>query len=398
MTVKELQQKREAIVADMNSIIDVADTETRAMNDDESAKFESLEKELKSIDKTIEAKRAAEDAQMTEETSEEAGEPEETRAAENTEEMELRAFDAYIRNRVEERSPVNMTFGANGAVVPSSIANKIIETVHNICPIYADAERYNVKGTLNIPYYDESTNKIVCSYADEFTDGESTSGAFASISLTGFLGRAITDISKSLINNSDFDVVSFVVRKMAEAIAKFIEKELIVGTPGDPSATPPVPAKIIGLGGVTQAVTSAVNTAITADELIQTQELVPDLYQGNAYWIMSKDTRTKIRTLKDGQNNYLLNKDANSRWGYTLFGKDVYTTDSLPDVKAANAGKAVIYYGDMTGLAVKVSDDIEIDVFREVKGRQHVVEVCGFVELDAKVQDAQKLAKLVLHA
>ena len=398
MTVKELQQKREAIVSEMTGIVDLADTETREMSEEEGAKFGELEAELKNIDKTIEAKRAVEDAQMTEETSEETGEPEETRAAENTEEMELRAFDAYIRNRVEERSPVNMTFGANGAVVPSSIANKIIETVYNICPIYADAERYNVKGTLNIPYYDESTNKIVCSYADEFTDGESTSGAFASISLTGFLGRAITDISKSLINNSDFDVVSFVVRKMAEAIAKFIEKELIVGTPGDPSATPPVPAKIIGLGGVTQAVTSAVNTAITADELIQTQELVPDLYQGNAYWIMSKDTRTKIRTLKDGQNNYLLNKDANSRWGYTLFGKDVYTTDSLPDVKAANAGKPVIYYGDMTGLAVKVSEDIEIDVFREVKGRQHVVEVCGFVELDAKVQDAQKLAKLVLHA
>lgn len=397
MTVKELQQKREAIVSEMTGIVDLADTETREMSEEEGAKFGELEAELKNIDKTIEAKRAVEDAQMTEETSEAEGETEETRA-ETTEEMEVRAFDAYLRNRVEQRTVTNMTFGANGAVVPTSIANKIIETVYNICPIYADAERYNVKGTLNIPYYDESTNKIVCSYADEFTDGESTSGAFASISLTGFLGRAITDISKSLINNSDFDVVSFVVRKMAEAIAKFIEKELIVGTPGDPSATPPVPAKIIGLGGVTQAVTSAANTAITADELIQTQELVPDLYQANAYWIMSKDTRTKIRTLKDGQNNYLLNKDANSRWGYTLFGKDVYTTDSLPDVKAANAGKPVIYYGDMTGLAVKVSDDIEIDVFREVKGRQHVVEVCGFVELDAKVQDAQKLAKLVLHA
>ena len=172
---------------------------------------------------------------------------------------------------------------------------------------------------------------------------------------------------------------------MAQAIALFIEGELLKGTTN----------KIDGLKGVTKVVTAAATTAVTADEIIDLQESIPDQYQANAYFIMNRATRTAIRKLKDGQGNYLLNKDANSRWGYTLFGKDVYTSDNV-DTMAA--GKTAIFYGDMTGLAVKLTENIDIEVLREVKARQHLIEVVGFVELDAKVQDAEKIAKLVMKA
>jgi HK97 family phage major capsid protein len=242
-----------------------------------------------------------------------------------------------------------------------------------------------VTGTLQIPYYDDSTGDIAVGYADEFTDGESSTGTFKSISLGGFLARALTDVSKSLINNSQFNIVDFVINRMARNIALFIEKELLHGTEG----------KVAGLSGVTQKITTESSTAITADELIDLQEAIPDVYSAGAYFVMKKSTRTAIRKLKDGQGNYLLNKDANSRWGYTLFGKDVYTSDAMD---AIGAGKTAVYYGDMTGLACKVSEEVNIEVLRETKARQHAVEVIGFVEFDAKVQDAQKLAALVMKA
>lgn len=222
-------------------------------------------------------------------------------------------------------------------------------------------------------------------YAEEFTEGESTSGKFKSISLAGFLGRAITDVSKSLINNSNFDIVNFTINRMAKSIAKWIEKELLIGTN----------KKIEGLQGVTQKVTAKAADKVTADEIIDLQESIPDVYQADAYFIMNKKTRTAIRKLKDGQDNYLLNKDANSRWGYTLFGKDVYTSDAMPEMAA---GKRAIYYGDYKGLAVKVSEDVTIDVLRETKARQHVVEVLAFLEMDAKVQNAEMLAALEMAA
>ena len=382
MSIKELMQKRDAVVAEMNKLVDTADTETRSMNEDETKRFEELEAELKNLDATIEAKRALESVQMTEDVPEDEGEAE-TRSQESTEEMETRAFEEYLRRD----TATNMTKGDNGAVIPSSIANKIIDKVVEICPIFQQAERYNVKGNLSIPYYDDSTDDIKMDYADEFTDGYSHSGKFQSISLGGFLGRAVCDVSKSLINNSQFDIVGFVVNHMASAISKFIEKELLIGTP----------SYVEGLStiGAGMTVTANSKTDITAEELIDLQDKVVDAYQAGAIFIMNRTTRNKIRKLKDGEGNFILNRDLSAKWGYTLLGKDVYTSDNMP---AIADGAKVIYYGDMTGLAVKVSEDINIDVLREVKARQHAVEVLGFVEFDSKIQDAQKIAQLKMKA
>lgn len=373
MNLKKLIEQRELKRKEMRALLDTANTEERAMNDAEIASFEALEKEIRNLDATINAiqsERSLEDVNIETQTEER-----------SVEERELETFESFLRG-TESRAAAQMTQGANGAVIPTSIAQKIIERVVDMCPIYHDAERYNVAGTLQIPYYDESTGDIQVGYADEFTDGDSSTGKFANIALTGFLARAVTDVSKSLINNSQFNIVDFVVNRMARNIALFIERELLNGSDG----------KVAGLSTVTQTVTTASATAITADEIIDLQEMIPDQYQEGAYFIMNKATRTAVRKLKDGQGNYLLNKDANARWGYTLFGKDVYTSEAMA---AIGTGNTVMYYGDMSGLAVKVSEEVNVDVLRETKARQHAVEVLGFVEFDAKVQDAQKLAKMV---
>ena len=374
MDLKKMLEMRTQKLAALKTLIEKAKAEERAMNQDEITSFEALETEIRELDKTIAA------LEKTRELTESEPQAPVEEGKRSIEERDYEVFDALIRS--EETRAGELTKGENGAVIPATIAKKIIEKVVEICPIFQDSDRYNVGGTLNIPYYDESTSDITMEYADEFTDGDSKTGKFKSINLTGYLGRAIADVSVSLINNSNFDVVGFVIRRMSESIAKFIEKELLNGTSN----------KIEGLSKVTQVIKTA-GTTIVPDELIDLQEKVPDAYQKNAYWIMSRDTRKIIRKLKDGQGNYLLNKDATTRWGYELLGKEVYTSDSMDDVKA---GATVVYYGDFTGLATKVSENVNIKVLTEVKARQHAVEVLGFVELDAKVQNAQKIAKLVI--
>jgi HK97 family phage major capsid protein len=377
--LKSLEEQRNDKVIEMQALLDKAKAETRAMSEEEMKKFNALEKEIADIDATIKAEERARDLSLNVVDDKK---KEELRA----EEAEERAFANYIRGIVESRAgDVNLTVGDNGAVIPSSIANKIIKKVYDICPIYQLATRYNVGGTLNIPYYDEKTQSITMAYATEFTELESTSGKFGSIELKGFLAGVLSKVSKSLINNSQFDIVNFVIGAMADSISKWIEKELLNGTAD----------KIDGLKGVTQSVTTASATAVTADELIDLQEAVPDAYQGPAIWIMNKATRTAIRKLKDDDGNYILNKDATAKWGYTLFGKDVYTSDNMP---AMAAGKTAIYYGDMSGLAVKLSEDISIEVLKEKFATQHAIGVVGWIEIDSKVENAQKIAKLAMKA
>ncbi len=377
-TMKTLTEQRNDKVSELQVIVDKAKLETRAMTEEETTQFEALEKEIESIDKTIAAETRARGLEIIEEMKDD-------KKVEERAVAEERAFENYIRGVVEERADVNLTAGDNGAVIPSSIANKIIKKVYDMSPIYQLATRYNVGGTLNIPYYDESTQSITMAYATEFVELESTSGKFTSIELKGFLAGVLSKISKSLINNSQFAIVPFVVNAMAESIHRWIEGELLKGTTN----------KVEGLSTVTQSITTASSTAITADELIDVQELIPDTYQGQAIWIMNKATRTAIRKLKDNDGNYLLNRDVSAKWGYTLLGKDVYTSDNMDTMVAT---KTAIFYGDMSGLAVKLSEDMNIEVLREKFATQHAVGVVGWIEIDSKVENAQKISKLVMKA
>ena len=381
MKFKTLREKRLLLQGEMEKLINAADTENRALTDAESKRFDEIEKEIQGIDATLATEERARKLQPVEDKSQKKEDDDKTeeQRAKDKAAAEERAFEDYIRGIVEERADDVMTYTDNGAVIPNTVANKIIQRVTEICPIFRDAERYNIPGTLSLPYYDEDNGDIVMTYAEEGTDGESTDGDIKSITLKNYLARAITDISKSLINNSNFPILNFVINRMALSIAKFIEKELLIGTDG----------KIDGLRGIKKIVTGSTTGTITADDLIDVQEEIPDVYQGEAYWIMHKETRKHIRKLKDGQGNYLLNKDATSRWGYTLFGKDVFISDNMP--KMSDSGNVIIY-GDMKGLAVKVSENINIEVLRETKARKHLVEVLGFVELDAKVQNAEMIA------
>ncbi len=380
--LKKLSERRVELMSQLENLVQTCETETRAFNEDETTQYNNILAEVRSIDATLDAADQGMALQKVEHRA--AGGGEETRSQE---ELETRAFECYIRGiaaEVETRA-ANMTVGDNGAVIPTSIANKIIEMVKEISPLYQLATHYDVGGTLTIPSYDESTQKITMAYATEFTALTSSSGKFTSISLGGFLAGALTKISMSLINNSKFDIVSYVIRKMAEAVSEWIENEMINGTT----------SKIEGMSKVAASVTAAATTAITADELIDLQESIPDKLQGGCIWVMSRTTRKAIRKLKDGEGNYLLNKDATSKWGYSLFGHDVYVSQNMPDMAA---GKRAVAYLDPTGLAVKVAENPSVQVLREKYADEHVVGVICWMEVDSKVENKQKIAVLQMAA
>lgn len=376
MNLKKLREQRAELAAKMQELLDTAEAEARAMTDEESTEFDDLEKQIKDIDRTIQAEERARSLNLSG-GADDGGDG----YTDDTGEAEERAFANYIRGIVSEQRAENLTAGDNGAVIPSSIANKIIEKALDICPIYHLATRYNVGGTLSIPYYDESTGAVEMGYATEFQELTSKSGVFKSIELKGFLAGALTKISKSLVNNSQFDIVNYVINKMAKAVAKWIEKELLNGTQ----------EKIEGISKAKQVVEAESAAAVTVDDLIDLQETVPDMYQPGCIWIMNKKTRTAIRKLKDKDGQYLLNKDVNARWGYTLLGADVYTSANMPEMKAD--AKAVVY-GDMAGLAVKVSEDMHIEVLREKFATQHALGVVGWMEVDSKIENEEMIAVL----
>ena len=383
MNLKALIELRNAKLEEMKSMTNAAVDETRAMTEEEDGAFKALEAEVRSLDAMIERAKAVEGMGMAPVDEPAAAGEEKAEERDGLNMAEVREFAGYIRDAKLSERAGELTKTDNGAIVPKTIAAAIIKKVHDISPIYAFATKYSVKGTLAIPYYDETSDAVTVAWSDEFTELQSKSGKFATIELTGHLAGALTKISRSLLNSQDFDLVSFVIADMAEKIAQFVEKAVIDGD------------KVNGLKGVTAKVTAASQTAVTADELIQLQDTVKDAFQGNCIWVMNPKTRTALRQLKDGNARYLLQDDVTAPFGHTLLGKPVYVSDAMPEMAAS---KAAIYYGDFSGLAVKSVEDPNVQVLQEAYATQHAVGVVAWLEFDAAVQDAQRLAKLEMGA
>lgn len=395
---KILEEKYNDKMARAEELVGIA--ETRELTEDEAMELAEIRDDVKKIKAALgieDEMRSLLSAEKKEDSvpTEEDEKVNEERSIEERELNERNAFEAYIRGKVNERgSETDLTKSDNGAVIPASIANKIIRKVYDICPVLQKSSKYNVKGTLTIPYYNDESpkDKITVAYADEFSALTSHVGEFTSnISLTGFLAGALVKVSRSLINNSQFDIVEHVINLMAEAIARFIERELLIGTPANAGAG--TPAKVLGLSTLTNAVTAASASAITADEVIKLHDSIKDRYQRGAIWIMSPATRTALRLLKDSMGRYLLQDDITSEFGTKLLGKDVFVSDNMPEIATGNT---VIYYGDLTGLATKFNEEISIQILRERYADEHADGVIGWLEFDAKVEDQQKIAKLVM--
>lgn len=384
---KAKEEKRNDLITRSEEIVNTAKAEKRELTDDEMQELAEIRDDVKKIKEAL----GLDDdfREMAEAEAKPDNEPKEDEKVDEKRALEMRAieeekmFEDYLRGALNERAN-NMTKGDNGAVIPQTIANKIIKRVYDISPVLDRSSKYNIKGTLTIPYYDESVTHITVDYQTEFEEMASNSGKFTStITLTGFLAGALVKVSRSLINNSQFNIVDHVIDLMAEAIARWIDKELLVGTND----------AITGLKTLTNSVTSASASAITADEVVKLHDKVKDVYQRDAIWVMSPATRTALRLLKDEMGRYLLQDDISSPFGVSLLGKPVYVSDQMPEIATKNT---VIYYGDFKGLATKFSENINIQVLREKFATQHAVGVVAWFELDSKVEDAQKIAKLVM--
>lgn len=382
MRIKKLLEARAKALEEMKQIQEKAATEERAYSEDEQKRFTELEKQINDIDATIAAEERAANITVIDSVKTEAQPPQEI--------LEERAFEAYVMGRVSElrAGEQNITMGNNGAIIPVTIANRIIKKVTDICPILAGAVRYNVKGTLKVPVWTNAntTHNIKVGYQQEFTELTADAGKFVSVDLSGFLAGALVLIGKSVENNGSFSVVNFIINQMAEEIAIFIEKELLTGT-GTNAAE--------GALNTTNALTAASASAITADELIELQSKVKQAFQTNACWTMNPKTFTAIKKLKDNEGRYLLQNDVSSGFPYRLLGKPVYISDNMPEIAA---GAKTILYGEYSGLSVNFRENIQINVLREKYETMHAIGVVAWFEFDSRITDAQKLAVLVQKA
>lgn len=386
MNLKAYLEKKASLQKEMRALSDTISKEVRAWTPDEETKFNDLKTQVEALAKTIDALQEARELDDAVE-KEDATTTTETDA--QVEEKENRAFANFIRaviDHKENRADSNLDYSSNSnAIVPKTIAKKIVAKVYDISPVVEKATKYVTKGTLEIPVYSAKTDgtDINVAYATEFEELEAKIGKFTSVELQGYLVGALTKLSNSLINNTDLDLVNFAVERIAYEVARFLEGELLNGTTG----------KIEGLSTLEAIQKIETETAgiVSADDLISLKNKVKQAFRKGAIWVMSTNTKTDIEKLKDDNGRYLFTEDLTGEFDGKILGYPVYVSDNMDDVAT---GVEAVKFGDFSGIGLKWTEQLEIQVLREKYATQHATGIVAWLEGDAKVENNQKLAIL----
>lgn len=375
--LKKLMERREELKKKLAELVDAADNEERAMTEEETKDFDAAEKEIKEIDATIAREERARNIPTVQQPAENHEMTQEERAA-----ADEKAFADFIMNRVTENraGEIQLTQGNNGAIVPTTIANRIIKSVRDMVPFLQLSDVIYTNGKLSVPVYGEdSTNYIKADYVDEGTELTDNIGKFTTIDLTGYVVGALALVSNKLKDNTDINVVDFVINQVAESIAEKLEKEFVNGS-----------TKIIGITSATKGITAASATAITYDELVSLKHSLKQRFRANARWIMNPATYTALCKLKDGNGQPYFQEDE-----YKILGLPVIESDSMPTIAAS--AKAIVC-ADLSGYTIKATKSVEIQVLREKFSTKNMLGVLAFGEYDAKITDSKKIAVLTMKA
>lgn len=368
MKIKEMEEKRAELLVELDAIMPTEE-ETRELNVED---FNSKKAEIEAIDKQIEAHRSYENLNVKKIIKNEGVDIKVKETLEVIEQRDLEGFADFCRGVVNTE---NRAFDVAGGtkLIPTTISSKIIEKVKELAPIYASATIFNVKGNLEFPVYTEG---VIANYVADMEEVTESKGTFTTIVLQNYIVGVLSKISKSLVNNVEFDIANFVMNKVSESIATFLENELINGK-----------TKIKGLETIVGGSETATVGKITGDDLIDCQDSIPEILQANAQWVMNKNDLTKLRKLKNTNGDYILGKLLDG-FGYELLNKKVLTSPSVTE--------GHIFYGDLSGLYVKLSQGVELQTLTEKYATQHAIGFVAHIECDANIVEAEKLTKLTV--
>ena len=383
--MKELIEKRNSLLDEMDGIVNKAKEETRAFSDEESTRFETIKAEISKIDKTLKAADETRGFEKMEVKKTEIRSAEEIRA--EVIEKEERAFIDFVRG-IQSESRATLSSGAQGVVIPLTIANRIIDTVKNISPILSQATIWDVSGDLVIPSYDY-TQHVPAGYYTELSTMAAQAANFGSTKLSNTIVASLALISKSLINRTDIDILPFVVNEIAKAIAYFLEKELLNNAN---SSIGSGATKLGGLANATNIFTGATTLVIDSAELVKMTLMLPQVVQSNCAWIMHPQTLAYIQSLKSTTGKFLMGNTLSEGGLYTILGKPVYVSDQMPQI---GVGANQIYYGDFSGLHVKWTQGLQMQVLSERFADQYAYGIVAALEMDSCIIEPYKIAKYV---
>ena len=183
-------------------------------------------------------------------------------------------------------------------------------------------------------------SKGTASWIDEEGAYTESDDSFGQVSIGAYKLGTMIKVSEELLNDSVFDLESYIAREFARRIGTKEEEAFFTGDgTGKPLGI------LAASGGAETGVTAASATAVTADELIDLFYSLKSPYRKNAVWVLNDSTIKAIRKLKDNNGQYLWQPSLVAGTPDTILGRPVKTSAYMP---AIAAGAKTIAFGDFS--------------------------------------------------
>lgn len=249
------------------------------------------------------------------------------------------AVDTYARLGLNGVTPDILavlnegTGSAGGYAVPQEFATQLVEKKQNINVMRQLANVITTASDRNIPVENSLGSAAWTAESGAYNESDAS---FNKVVLSAHKLTRIIKVSEELLQDASFDLQAYLVRNFGRVFGIAEEAAFVNGSGvGQPTGV---------LAGATVGITTAVNSAIAADEVIELYHSLKPAYRANAAWVMNDATALAIRKLKDAQNRYLWT-DGFNQAPNTILGRPVYVSDGMPTI--ASTAK-VIAFGDFS--------------------------------------------------
>jgi HK97 family phage major capsid protein len=344
MTIKELNEKRAALVAQSRALLERATSEGRAMSEEEKANDTRIWNDIQSLREQADRLKGIEANEA--ELNARANEPVDADDArvQNSPRSDLRsskeyqeAFNGYLRTGNMEHAEARAVLQADsdtggGYFLPTQNTSNIIQALDNQLffrqlATVIQVNNANSVGTVSLdadPADGEWTGEISSTSLD-------TTMAFGRRELKPALIAKRIKISQKLLRNLP-TIESFVQERLAYKLAVPMENAFLNGT----GANQPLGIFTASANGIPASSTYDISTdntgtAITADGLKNCKYSLAAQYRRGASWMFHRDAIKIISKLTDGLGGYLWQSGIAAGDPDRLLGLPVYESEYVPN-------------------------------------------------------------------
>ena len=352
MTILELREKRAKAWEAAKAFLDSHRKENGVLSAEDDAAYTKMEQEITDLGKEIARleRQEALDAELNRPVNRPlTGKPGGRADADDGEDKTGRASDDYRKNfwnAMRSKAPMPAVTNAlqvgtdseGGYLVPDEYERTLVEALEeeNIFRQMAKVIKTS-SGDRKIPVV---ASKGTASWIDEEGAYPESDDSFGQVSIGAYKLGTMIKVSEELLNDSVFDLQSYISREFARRIGAKEEEAFFTGDgKGKPLGV------LAATGGAETGVTAASATAVTADELMDLYYSLKSPYRKKAVWVLNDSTIKAIRKLKDNNGQYLWQPSLTAGAPDMILGRPIKTSAYMPVIAA---GAKTIAFGDFS--------------------------------------------------